>query len=102
MIVAIVASDVAPWLALAGSLGAAVAIVRSVQVKSTLEVIREANDELRKVIDDDRKAREKDQLECNRQLAELSGKLTVLTGDFGRSIAVAIIDEWRRIDKEKA
>ena len=45
--IAVVVADVAPWLALVGTLGAGVAIFRSTQVKSSLDVITAANEELR-------------------------------------------------------
>ncbi len=99
MIAAIVVADVAPWLALVGALGAAVAIFHSTQVKSSLDVITAANEELRAVIADEKREREDDRRRCDGQLAEMRGQIQTLTGEFGRQIALSIVEEWRRIEK---
>lgn len=97
--IALVVADVAPWLALVGALGAAVAIFHSTQVKSSLDVITAANEELRAVINDEKREREEDRRRCDGQLAEMRGQLTTLTGEFGKQIAQAIVEEWRLIEK---
>lgn len=101
MIAAVVVSDIAPWLALVGTLAGAVAIFRSTQVKSSLDVITAANEELRAVIADEKREREDDRRRCDGQLAEMRGQLVTLTGEFGRQIAMSIVDEWRKIDPPK-
>ena len=98
--IAVVVADVAPWLALVGTLGAGVAIFRSTQVKSSLDVITAANEELRAVIADEKREREDDRRRCDGQLAEMRGQLKTLTGDFGRQIAQAIVEEWRLLEHQ--
>lgn len=99
MIGAIAVADIAPWLALVGALGAGVAILRSTQLKSSLDVIISANEELRSVIADEKREREDDRRRCDNQLSEMRGQLATLTGEFGRQIAQAIVEEWRLIEK---
>ena len=97
--IAVVVADVAPWLALVGTIGAGVAIFHSTQVKSSLDVITAANEELRSVIADEKREREDDRRRCDQQLAEMRGQLVTLTGQFGKQIAQAIVEEWRLIEK---
>lgn len=104
--IALVVADVAPWLALVGVIGAAVAIFRSAQVKSsldvmksTIDVISTANNELRTELTSEKNARDADRHHCDQQLAEMRGQLQTLTGDFGRQIATSIVEEWRKIEK---
>jgi hypothetical protein len=97
--IASVVADVAPWLALVGALGAAVAIFHSTQVKSSLDVITAANEELRAVINDEKREREDDRRRCDGQLAEMRGQLQTLTGEFGKQIAQSIVEEWRKIEQ---
>ena len=97
--IAVVVADVAPWLALVGTLGAGVAIFHSTQVKSSLDVITAANEELRAVIADEKREREDDRRRCDGQLAEMRGQLQTLTGEFGCQIAMTIVDEWRKIEQ---
>ena len=106
MMGAIVVADVAPWLALVGAVGAAVAIFRSSQVKSsmdvmksTIDVISTGNSELRAELDGEKRDREADRRRCDSELAEMRGQLKTLTGDFGKQIAQAIVEEWRLIEK---
>jgi len=100
-VIAVVVADVAPWLALVGALGAGVAIFRSTQVKSSLDVITAANEELRQVIADEKREREDDRRRCDGQLAEMRGQLATLTGEFSRQIAMTIVEEWRKIEQPK-
>lgn len=81
----------------AGIIGAAFAVARSKRIEKTLDMLGEGNDELRKMVDDERKAREADQRVCDLKLAEMSGQMKVLTTSFGRDVARAIAEEWRRI-----
>lgn len=97
----IVASDVAPWLALAATVGAAFAIIGSVRIKTSLDVIKEANDELRNVIADEKAARERDGRECDRRLAELSGRVSIMTHEWARDVAREIAAEWRKMRDER-
>lgn len=106
--IAFVAADVAPWLALVGAVGAGGAIFRSnqtkssiAQVKTSLDVITAANEELRLLVGHEKREREEDRRQCDASLAEMRGQLATLTGAFGRQIATAIVDEWRKIEQPK-
>lgn len=94
-------TDIEFALAIAGCLGAALAVFRSTQVKTSLAVITSANNELRSVIGDEKREREDDRRRCDSQLSEMRGQLATLTGEFGRQIAAAIVDEWRKIEQPK-
>jgi hypothetical protein len=98
--IAIVAADVAPWLAVAAAVGAALAVVGSVRVKSSLDVIKEANDELRNVVKDEKAARERDGRECDRRLAELSGRVSIMRSEWAMDVAREIAAEWRKMREE--
>lgn len=106
--IAFIAADVAPWLALVGAVGAGGAIFRSsqnksalVQVKASLDVITAANQELRTLVVHEKNERIEDRHRCDQQLAEMRGQLSTLTGEFGRQIAFTIVDEWRKIEQPK-
>ena len=87
----------------AGIIGAAFAVVRSKRIEKTLDMLGQGNDELRKMVDDERKAREADQRMCDLKLAEMSGQMKVLTTSFGRDVARAIAEEWHQVaDRRRA
>jgi hypothetical protein len=81
----------------AGIIGAAFAVVRSKRIEKTLDLLGQGNDELRKLVNDEKEAREADQRACDLKLAEMSGQVKVLTTSFGRDVARAIAEEWRDI-----
>lgn len=83
----------------AGIIGAAFAVVRSKRIEKTLDMLGQGNDELRKLVSDEKEAREADQRACDLKLAEMSGQMKVLTTSFGRDVARAIADEWRQIQQ---
>ena len=99
MIAAFTATDIETALATAALIGAAFAVLRSVQLKSSFEMIRDANDELRNIVADEQQHRERDQEQCQEQLAEMSGQVKALTGQFGAAIAASIVAEWQIIDQ---
>lgn len=85
----------------AGIIGAAFAVARSKRIENTLDLLGQGNDDLRKLVDDERQAREADQRACDLKLAEMSGQMQVLTTAFGRDVARAIADEWRQIQQQQ-
>jgi hypothetical protein len=99
MIALITAGDVSTVLAAAAVLGAAFSVFRSTQLKSSLESMAGANDELRREIGDHERRREADRRTCDRELSEMRGQIQTLTGEFGRQIAMSIVEEWRKIEK---
>lgn len=83
----------------AGIVGAAFAVARSKRIEKTLDMLGQGNDDLRKLVNDEKEAREADQRACDLKLAEMSGQMQVLTTSFGRDVARAIADEWRQIQQ---
>lgn len=95
----VAAGDVSTVLAAAAVLGAAFSVFRSTQLKSSLESMAGANVELRNEIGDHERRREADRRTCERELSEMRGRIETLTGEFGRQIAMSIVEEWRKIEK---
>lgn len=91
------ADQYASALAVAGMLGAAVAVGRSRRIEKSLDLLGNANDQLRKQVEDGEKARLDDRAKCDRELSEMRGHLTALTTGFGRDIACAIAAEWHEM-----
>jgi hypothetical protein len=101
VIATLTASDLSNVLAAAAVLGAAFSVFRSTQLKSSLESMGDANDELRAEVKDHERRRASDRIECDRQLGEMRGQMKVLTSDFGAEIAMAIVDKWETRDAAK-
>ena len=102
MIAALQAGDVATFLSAAAVLGAAFSVLRSTQLKSSLESMADANDELRAEVTDHERRNSKDRHECERQLGEMRGQMQVLTSDFGAQIAMAIVSKWEIRESSRA
>lgn len=94
----VTATDIETALATAALIGAAFAVLRSGQLKSSLSLIHDANDELRSIVADEHRRAERDRARCQQQLAEMAGQVAALTGEFGAAIAASILEEWRIID----
>lgn len=81
---------------IAASLGSALAVLRSRQVRDALSLTQNSNDELRAQLRWEQGQRERDRDECTRQVAELRGQVTALKSGIVQDIVNTVQSEIRK------
>ncbi len=69
-------------------------------LRTALTQLKESNAELRAEVADIERRAASDRKECERQLAELSGRVSIMTSEWARDVAREIAAEWRKMREE--
>lgn len=70
-------------------------------LRTALSQLKESNAELRAEVSDIERRAATDRRECERRLAELSGRVSVMTSEWARDVAREIAAEWRKMRDER-
>jgi hypothetical protein len=70
-------------------------------LRTVLSQLKDSNAELRAEVSDLERRAQSDRARCDRELAELSGRVSVMTSEWARDVAREIAAEWRKMREEK-
>ena len=97
MIAALSIGDVSTMAGLATLLGG---LATTGYLRMALSQLKDSNSELRAEVADIARRAMSDHVECERRLAELSGRVSVMTSEWARYVAREIAAEWRKMRTE--
>lgn len=97
MIAALSLGDVSTAAGLATLLGG---LLAAGYLRVALTQLKDSNTELRAEVADIERRAANDRRECERTLAELSGRVSVMTSEWARDVAREIAAEWRKMRTE--
>ena len=98
MLTAITMGDVSTAAGLATLFGG---LAAAGYLRTVLSQLKDSNAELRAEVSDLERRAASDRARCDRELAELSGRVSVMTSEWARDVAREIAAEWRRMRTEE-
>jgi hypothetical protein len=98
MLTAITMGDVSTAAGLATLFGG---LAAAGYLRTVLSQLKDSNAELRAEVSDLERRAASDRSRCDREIAELSGRVSVMTSEWARDVAREIAAEWRRMRTEE-